>query len=98
VLVTGQVTAGTTSSALCQMPPGPCTLVVSNPSSSVIVYVGPGGTALTTGNGFPVPAGQSAAWAGYQGDKGAALNVIAASGTANTVGFLISSATGQTGP
>jgi hypothetical protein len=96
MFVTGQVTAGTASSALCQMPPGPCMLSVSNPSS-VTVYIGPGGTALTTGNGYPVPAGQTTAWAGYQGSKGAALNVIAASGTANSVGFLISSATGQTG-
>jgi hypothetical protein len=96
VFATGQVTAGTAVATLCQMPPGPCMLVVSNPSS-VTVYFGPGGTALTTGNGFPVPSGQSAAWAGYQGDKGAALSVIAASGTANSVGFLISSATGQTG-
>jgi hypothetical protein len=97
VFVTSQVTAGTASSTLCQMPPGPCMLVVSN-ASSVTVYFGPGGTALTTGNGMPVPAGQSVAWAGYQGNKGAALSVIAASGTANSVGFLISSATGQTGP
>lgn len=97
MLVTGQVTAGTATGTLCQMPPGPCMLVVSNPSS-VTVYVGPGGSVLSAGNGFPVPAGQSVAWAGYQGDKGAALSVVAASGTANSVGFLISSATGQTGP
>lgn len=96
MFVTGQVSAGTASVTLCQMPPGPCMLVVSNPSS-VTVYFGPGGTALTAGNGFPVPSGQSATWAGYQGNRGAALSVIAASGTANAVGFLISSATGQTG-
>jgi hypothetical protein len=97
VLVTGQVSAGTVAAALCRMPPGPCMLAVSNPSS-VTVYIGRGGTALTAGNGFPVPAGQSVAWAGYQGDRGADLSVIAASGTASPVGWLLSSATGQTGP
>ena len=93
----GQVTAGTVPVTLCQMPPGPCMLTVSNPSS-VTVYIGPGGTALTAGNGFPVPAGQSCAWAGYRGEQGAGLSVIAASGTANAVGFLVSSPSGGTGP
>jgi hypothetical protein len=71
-------------------------VVVSN-AGTQSVYVGPGGTALTTGNGMPVLSGASLTWAGYQGGQGAQLNVIAPSGTATIVGFLVSSATGQTG-
>lgn len=96
MFATGQVSAGSVSSTLCQMPPGPCMLAVSNPSA-VTVYLGTAGTVLTTSNGFPVPSGQSVAWAGYQGDKGGAVGVIAASGSANAVGFLISNPSGQTG-
>jgi hypothetical protein len=96
VITNGQVSAGTVASTLTVLPPGPCHLVVSNPSASVIVYVGAG--TVTTGNGLPVPAGQSVAVAGFQGDGGARLSVIAASGTANAVGWMLSTATGGTGP
>jgi hypothetical protein len=96
-MITGnQVTAGTAASTLMVCPPGPAMVVVSNPSS-VTVYFG-SGTGVTTGNGLPVPAGQTVAFACYQGDKGGTLSVIAASGTANSVGWMVSSATGQTGP
>ena len=69
--------------------------VVSNPSS-VSVYFG-AGTGVTTGNGLPVPAGQVVAFACYQGDRGGTLSVIAASGTANSVGWLASYPSGGTG-
>jgi hypothetical protein len=96
MITNSQVSAGTVASQLCVVPPGPCMVTVSNPSS-VTVYFG-SGTGVTTGNGYPVPSGQQAAFACYQGDKGAALYVVAASGSANSVGWLVSSATGQTGP
>jgi len=95
VITGSQVQAGTAVSTLCVVPAGPCMAVISNPSS-VTVYFG-NGTGVTTGNGMPVPAGQSVAFACYQGDKGGTLSVVAASGTGNSVGWLISSATGQTG-
>jgi len=92
VITGSQVTAGTAVTTLCVIPPGPCMTVVSNPSA-VTVYFGPG--TVTTGNGLPVPSGQSVAFATYQGDKGATLTVIAASGTANSVGWLLSSPLGR---
>lgn len=97
MLSVGQVSAGTASVPLCIAPPGPCLILVSNPSR-VTVYVGPGGTALTASNGSPVPSGQVVAWPGYPAGQRAALSVIAASGSANSVGFLVSSASGGTGP
>jgi len=95
VITGNQVQAGTVASTLAVVPAGPCMVVISNPSS-VTVYFG-SGTGVTTGNGMPVPAGQTVPFACYQGSKGGTLSVVAASGSANSVGWLISSATGQTG-
>jgi len=96
MFTTGQANAGTVAALMCVMPPGPCLVAINN-VSSVTVYVGPG-TALTATNGFPIAAGQAVAWNGYPAGGGGALNVIAASGTANPVGFLVSGASFQTGP
>lgn len=40
---------------LVTVPPGPCTVVISN-TTNVTVYLGTGAT-LTVGNGFPLPSG-----------------------------------------
>ena len=104
MITTGQVTIGTASTTLCLVPPGPCMVVLSNNGTASPVWVGAGtaviagvaGTAAGAGNGFPVPSGAPVAFAGYQGGKGATLVAACSSGSAS-VGYLISTATGQTG-
>jgi hypothetical protein len=97
MFTTGQAVAGTAATLMFVMPPGPCTVVINN-VSAVTAYVGPGGTALTSSNGFPIASGQSVAWNGLPAGGGASMYVIAASGTTNAVGFLVSAASAQTGP
>lgn len=94
----GQHTAVSGSAtALCVLPPGPCTVVLSNVGTAT-AYVGPGGTAVTTSNGFPVPSGSyPVVFPGYPGGAGAVLSCITTSGSAS-VGFIVSSASGGTGP
>jgi hypothetical protein len=93
---TGQVTAGSGSALLCIMPPGPCSVSVSN-AGTAQVWVAAGSVA-STGNGFPVPSGLVVTFTGYQGG-GSPLSVVtgAGSATAATVGFFVSSPSGQTG-
>jgi hypothetical protein len=94
MLTTGQVSASGTASHLCNMPAGPCLVVITNDSASAgSAYVGltPGTSgSLSATNGIPVPAGQSLPLVGYPGSAGGSISVVAAS-TA-TVGFAISSA------
>jgi hypothetical protein len=80
------------------MPPGPCTVVVSN-TGPVTVYVG-AGSAVTSGNGFPLASGAPpVAIPGYPGGGGSRLSVVTGAGTAtSTVGWIVSSASGGTGP
>lgn len=102
-LTTGQVTIGTVSATLCVVPPGPCMVVLSNNGTASPVWIG-AGTSVTagvagtagTGNGFPVPSGAPVAFACYQGDKGSTLVAACSSGSAS-IGYFISTSTGQTG-
>jgi hypothetical protein len=100
VIVTGQGTAVAGSATyLTTLPAGPCCLLLSNAGTASPVYIGQsGGTAgTTTGNGFPVPAGQvPVAIPGYLGAGPARLYAITASGQAS-IGWLLSTATGGTG-
>lgn len=104
MITTGQATIGTASATLCLVPPGPCMVVLSNNGTASPVWVGAGtvvvagvaGTAVGAGNGFPLPSGAPIAIAAYQGDKGATLVAACSSGSAS-IGWIISSATGQTG-
>jgi hypothetical protein len=91
----GQVTAGTASALLCHVPAGPCQVVLSN-AGTVAAFVG-FGTAVTSSNGFPVPSGQVAPFPGFPGGAGQQLAVVTAAGSA-PVGWLVSSASGGTGP
>ena len=95
MITTGQGTAGPTAVTLCVMPPGPCLVLVSNAGTASPVYVGAGATVTTT-NGFPVPSGAPVAFNGFQGSQGSKLSVICSAGSA-AIGFMISTATGQTG-
>jgi hypothetical protein len=105
MLAIGQVTAGTAVTHLCNVPAGPCLVTITNDSASAgsaYVAITPSaaaGTAatLTTGNGIPVPAGQSLVFANYKASPAASLSVTSASTAATNVGFLISSAAGGTG-
>ena len=103
MISTGLVLIGTASTTLCTLPPGPCQVVLSNAGTASPVWVGAGtkvtpGVAGTagTGNGFPVPSGAPVAFACYQGDKGSTLVAACSSGSAS-IGYFISTSTGQTG-
>jgi hypothetical protein len=96
VITSGQGAAGTVSSVLTRVPPGPCMVMLSNAGTASPVYVG-AGSAVTVTNGFPLPSGAPVAFAGYAGSGAIPLSVICSSGSAS-VGFFISSATGGTGP
>ncbi len=83
----GQVTATTSPGALCAVPPGPCSVTLTN-SGTTTAYVGLG-TATTASNGFPVPSGGVIpAFEQYAGAGGGDLYVVTAAGSAS-VGFLI---------
>ena len=103
MISTGLVLIGTASTTLCVMPPGPCQVVLSNNGTASPVWVGAGaavkpGVAGTagTGNGFPVPSGAPVSFVGYAGDLGSTLAAACSSGSAS-VGYFISTSTGQTG-
>ena len=97
MITSGQVTAsGTASSVLCQMPPGPClVLLSSDPASAATAYVGvtpaTGGT-LSSSNGYPLAAGAQMTFAGYPSDRGSSLSVVAAGTASAIVGWLVSRA------
>jgi hypothetical protein len=91
VITTSQVSvnSSTVPVALCTVPPGPCSVILTNSGTTAVVY-GPG-TATATG-GAIIPAGAFVSFSGYQGSKGAALTAVLATGsTAASVGVLISS-------
>lgn len=91
----GQVVAGTASALLCHVPAGPCQVVLSN-AGIAAAFVG-FGTAVTASNGLPVPSGQVAPLHGYPGGTGQQLSVATSAGSAS-VGWLVSSTSGGTGP
>jgi hypothetical protein len=100
VISSGQATAGSATAVLTVLPPGPCTVVLSN-IGPVTVYVGAvAGGSLSSANGFPIPSGAPpVAIPGYPGGGGSRLSVVTAAGTAtSTVGWIVSSSSGGTGP
>lgn len=75
------------------IPPGACTVILSNTGSTNVIYVGTS-TNVTTANGgqgFPLPVGATVTFPGYPGSAGATLYAIAA-GTGNNLGVIISTA------
>ena len=95
MISTGQVSVGTAPASLCRVPPGPCSVVITNLGTAA-AYVG-AGTAVTSTNGMPVPSGIAVPFAGLMGNAGSPVSACTAAGSA-TLGFLISTSTGQTGP
>jgi len=98
MITNGQGTAGATAVTLCTVPAGPCSVLVANIGTASPVYIGAGAT-VSTSSGFPVPSGavSPVVIPGYPASAATTLKVICASGSAS-VAFLISTATGQTGP
>ena len=87
------------SKLMLTIPPGPCTVLLSNLGTASTVYVGIGGTAVTSAQGFPVPSGlvPPVTIPGYQGSQGGPLYAVAGAGTA-VLAWVISTPSGQTGP
>jgi hypothetical protein len=82
-----QVKVNKTVSVLAQIPPGPCTVVLSN-TSGVTVWVG--GSTTTSTNGFGIPSGSApVTFSGWEGSQPATLYAIGTS-TAASLGVLIS--------
>lgn len=99
MITASQAQAGTASSQLCVIPPGPCTVIVSNAGTAATVWAGTAGTVIPGlgGNGFPLPSGVPVAIPVYRGSAGGILNMATSSGTAS-VGWMVCTAYGQTGP
>jgi hypothetical protein len=92
MISTGQVAASGSATSLCVVPPGPCTVILSN-TGGATAYVGvaaTGGT-LTSSNGFPLPSGgYPVPLPGYAGAKGGTLSVVTAGTNSSTVGWIVS--------
>ena len=85
-ITVGQVTLTGSSQDLVAVPPGPCTLLVSN-TGGATVYVGPG--TVTAANGFAIPDGAPpVAVPGFLGSRGTQVNVIGTA--ADTVCWMLS--------
>lgn len=87
-------TAVTTAAAqVATVPPGVCTVVLSNTGSTNVIYVGTSSNVTDSGGGqgFPLPAGATVTLYGYPGSSGTALWAIAAA-TGNNLGVIISTA------
>ncbi len=98
-MITGsQGSISTAAKFLCPVPPGPGVLVLSNAGTASPVYVGMG-TGVTTTNGLPVPIGAVTPLVIplYPANAGGSLYACTASGFAY-VGWMLSTASGQTGP
>ena len=99
MIITGQVAVGTASSLLCTLPAGPFQAVIAN-AGTVTAWVAAGTAPASAGNGFPVPStGVPVTITGYPGGNGSQLQAYAAAGTATiAVAYILSSASGGTGP
>lgn len=87
----GQITASGSAQSLCVIPPGPCTVIMSN-AGPATAYVGiAGGGSLTSLNGFPLPSGGlPVAIPGYPGAEGGTLSAVCAGTATSTVGWIVS--------
>lgn len=94
---TGQVVGSAIASHLCQIPPGPCQVILSNIGTG-IAYIGVVSTGtVTVSNGCPMPSGSTFTFQGFQGSPGYNLEVIVPAGTA-TLGVLTSTSYGLAQP
>jgi hypothetical protein len=97
MLTSGAGTVTASSSVLTTIPAGPCTVLLSNNGTASPVWAGIGGS-VSAESGLPVPSGITPVTLPvYAGGGGSKLSVVTTSGTA-TIGFVISTPTGGTGP
>lgn len=82
-----------TAAQVATMPPGVCTVILSNTGSTNTIYIGTTNAVTDSGGfqGFPLPVGQTVTLPGFPTSKGSALWAIAA-GTGNTLGVIVSTA------
>ena len=88
-LITGQVTGTTAATFMFTQPPGTSVVTIRSDTASAATAYLSAGSAATSSNGIPLPAGTSISWATYPGSKGASVYCITSSTTA-TVGWVIS--------
>lgn len=91
MIVTSQATVGGTAVPLALVPPGPSSVTVTNAGTAPL-YVG-AGTAVTSSDGGPVPAGEAVTLPGFPASSPVRLWGITAGGTAApivTAGVFIS--------
>ena len=98
MIETGQRAVGTAPSTLCVLPPGPSQLTLVNPGPGT-AFIGAGTlTTVSAVNGCPLPSGGTpVSFTGFPGGQGTPFQVVA-TGTIPSLGFIISSASGGTGP
>jgi hypothetical protein len=99
VISAGQKGVGTTASTLLVIPPGPCSVTLYN-SGTVTAWLGVGTqTTVTSSNGFPLPSGgYPVTFPGFPGGQGTPLQAVVSAGTISSLGFILSAASGGTGP
>lgn len=90
VNIPAPVAVTATAKLAVTVPPGVCTVVLSNTGSTNVIYIGETNNVTST-NGFPLPVNATVTWYGYPGSTGTALWAIAA-GTGNNLGVVISTA------
>jgi hypothetical protein len=88
ISIPATTTVTTSALAVCTVPPGACTVVLSNTGTNAAAI----GTSssVTSSTGFPLPAGATVTIPGFPGSKGTTLYAIS-SGTA-TIGAIVSTA------
>lgn len=99
MLTSGQRSVGPVAGTFLVLPPGPWTLLLAN-SGTVTAYVGvvAGTQSVSSSNGFPLPSGGSPVQlTGYPGGAAATLQAVTA-GTIPSLAFMLSTASGGTGP
>lgn len=99
MLTTGQRAVGPTAGPFLLLPPGPYQLTMVN-SGTIAAYVGvvAGTQSVSASNGFPLPSGgYPVSITGYPGGQGQTLQAVTA-GTIPSLAFMLSTASGGTGP
>jgi hypothetical protein len=78
-----QAAVGTAATMVVAVPPGPCTVLLSNTSAGPVFI---GGTGVTSANGYGIPAGAQVDITGWPGSRG--QNLYAVGSAATTLGVL----------
>lgn len=96
ISIPAAVAVTTAAAPVATVPPGVCTVILSNTSANPpgtntnVIYVGTSNT-VTTANGFPLPVNATVTFTANPGSKGATLYAIAAA-TGNNLGIIVTTA------